>query len=112
MHGISGKQVKNQRSASLEWWADRCKNCVIDGAQGILSYAADHGPLQSGTHLGLLELENVRFTDFKASSAPMANEKEPLTILLKNVSVEFDSSAECKKPFAIAENANTTLIEQ
>ena len=59
-----------------------------------------------------LELENVRFTDLKAFSVPMANEDEPLTILLKNVSVEFDGSAECKKPFTIAENANTTLIEQ
>lgn len=88
------------------------KNCVIENAQGILFYKADTGPLQSGTHLGKLTLENVRFTDLKESSAPMANAKEPLTILLKDVSVHFCESASDKQPFTLAENANTTVIIQ
>ena len=77
-----------------------------------MSYTADHGTLQSGTHLGEFTLENVRFTDLKATSVPMANTDEPLTVRMKDVTVEFHESAASKTPFTIAENANTTLIVQ
>ena len=86
------------------------KNCVIENAKGILRYTADRGTLQSGTHLGKFVLENVCFTDLKESSCPMANADEPLTIMMKSVSVKFHSSADCKDPFTINENANITLI--
>ena len=42
----------------------------------------------------------------------MANADEPLTVRMKDVTVEFHESAAAKTPFTIAENANTTLIVQ
>lgn len=88
------------------------KNCVIENAKDILSYTADRGTLQSGTHLGEFTLENVRFTDLKETSAPMANAEEPLTIRMKDVLVEFHESATATKPFTLAEDSHTTLIVQ
>lgn len=88
------------------------KNCVIENAKDILSYTADKGTLQSGTHLGELTLENVRFTDLKETSTPLANADEPLTIRMKDVTVGFQESATVKQPFTIKENSNTTLIIQ
>ena len=76
----------------------------------ILNYNADKGRLQSGTHLGEFTLENVRFTDLKNTSAPMANKDEPLTIRMKNVIAEFHESATDSEPFTLEENCNTTLI--
>lgn len=84
------------------------KNCVIENANGILWYNADTGPLQSGTHLGELVLENVRFTDLKETSRPIASVAEPLTIRMKNVSVEFHETSADTEPFTVDEN--TTLI--
>ena len=86
------------------------KNCVIENAKDILNYTADKGKLQSGTHLGEFTLENVRFTDLKATSVPMANADEPLTIRMKDVTVEFHESAISNEPFFIGESSNTTLI--
>ena len=88
------------------------KNCVIENAKDILSYTADKGTLQSGTHLGEFTLENVRFTDLKATSAPMANADEPLTVRMKDVTVEFHPSSTDDTPFTIRENSNTTWIVQ
>ena len=86
------------------------KNCVIENAEGVLFYHADEGPLQSGTHLGELTLENVRFTDLKKSSLPTANAAEPLTIRLKNVSYTFDEAAGEHELFTLKDDSNTTLI--
>lgn len=88
------------------------KNCVIDNAEGVLYYNADVGPLQSGTHLGLISLENVRFTDAKQTSLPMADANEPLTVRLKDVSVEFHKSSGATKLFTCLENCHTTVIEE
>jgi hypothetical protein len=77
-----------------------------------LSYTADKGTLQSGTHLGEFTLENVRFTDLKTTSAPMANADEPLTVRMKDVIVEFHESATDNAAFTVGENSNTTLIVQ
>ncbi len=84
--------------------------CTIENAEDILFYNADQGPLQSGTHLGKLTLEDVRFTDLKTSSAPMADANEPLTVVMKNVSVEFADFDKDRAAFVLGENSNTTLI--
>ena len=86
------------------------KNCVIENAMDILNYTADKGRLQSGTHLGEFTLENVRFTDLKSASSPMANKDEPLTIRMKNVVIDFHESSTDTEPFILGENCNTTLI--
>lgn len=87
------------------------KNCVIENAEGILWYNADRGPLQSGTHLGTLTLENVTFTDLKQPSAPLADAKEPLTVILKNCSISFADGVE-REPFALTEESYTTVIKE
>jgi hypothetical protein len=86
------------------------KNCVIENAQDILRYIADKGTLQNGSHLGEFTMENVRLTDLKSTSVPMANKDEPLTIRMKNVVVEFHEAATDNAPFTLEENCNTTLI--
>ena len=86
------------------------KNCVIENAEGVLRYYADRGDLQIGTHWGELTLENVRFTDLKHTSTPMANADEPLVIRMKDVSVEFHESATDRALFTLDENSHTTLI--
>ena len=86
------------------------KNCLIENALDILGYMADSGPLQSGTHLGELTLENVRFTDLKTSSKPIGNADEPLTVRMKNVTAEFHESSQDTEAFSIEEGSNVTLI--
>ncbi|MBR2460632.1 MAG: hypothetical protein IKB34_05335 [Clostridia bacterium] len=86
------------------------KNCVIENAKDILNYAADRDVLQKGTYLGEFTLENVRFTDLKETSAPVARADVPLTVRMKDVSLEFHESATDAKAFTIAKDANTTLI--
>lgn len=86
------------------------KNCVIDNAEGILYYNADCGPLQSGTHLGVMTLENVHFTDAKQTSLPMAPADEPLTVRMKNVRMDFHPAVATQPPFTLKEGANTTII--
>lgn len=86
--------------------------CVIENAEDILWYNADQGPLQSGTHLGRLTFEDVRFTDLKTFSTPTADADEPLTILMKNVSIEFADFDKSRPAFVLNDNSNTTLIVQ
>ena len=66
--------------------------------------------LQTGSHLGELMLKNVRFVDLKHPSASLASKYEPLTIKMKDVSVEFCGSAQNKDAFIINKNSYTTLI--
>ena len=70
------------------------RNCLIENATRVLWYQADGGPLQSGTHLCELVLENVRFTDLKESAGVKASQEEPLTVRMKNVSVSFAEGLE------------------
>ena len=89
------------------------KDCVIENAKGILFYLADHDELQKGTYLGELILENVRFTDLHEHSFPQARPDCPLTVKMKNVSVEFVK--DCKTPqraFTLEEGCYTTVIEE
>ena len=88
------------------------KNCVIENAREILCYNADGHVLQCGTHLGTLTLENVRFIDLNKTSRPMANKDEPLTVVMKNVSVEFADSSTDTEAFTLGENCYTTLTEE
>ena len=86
------------------------KNCVFENMKGILYYRSGQTALQTGTPWGELLLENVRFTDLKESSIPMADPDEPLTIRMKNVSVTFDDSVWTKEAFILGDNAYTTVI--
>ena len=66
------------------------KNMIVENADEALYYHADsRGDLQSGDRLRELTFENVRFTGLKKSSVAEAAAEEPLTVRLKNVTVEF-----------------------
>lgn len=86
------------------------KDCVFDNIRNVLSYNADRPPLQAGTHLTDLTLENVTFTDLKAPSGPRANAEEPLTVRMKNVSATFVEEATIKELFIEREQAHTTFL--
>lgn len=87
------------------------KNCVIEGADRFLEYRADRGPLESGTHLTELTLENVTFTGLATPSVVAASAEEPLTIRLKNVSVSFREGAEPVGLFD-GKDPNTTIVTE
>lgn len=87
------------------------KNCLFEDLKAVLYYNADKGPLQSGTHLGKLILENVKFTNLKETSKPMADEKEPLTVYMKNVSVEFDETSTDREMFTVTPDSHTTITQ-
>ncbi len=89
------------------------KNCVIENAHAVLHYFADDvSMLHSGAHLTKFTLENVRFTDLKGASKPQASEKEPLTVILKNVTAEFIDEAPVKQLFKLDECLNTVIVEE
>ncbi len=85
------------------------KNCIFDNIHGALYYLADSSFLQNGTYLGEMILENVRFTDVKASARPMGKDTSPLKITMKNVTYSFVPEATDTELFEVAPNSHTTV---
>lgn len=85
------------------------RNCVIENAEYFLNYEADNGPLQTGTYLKDITLENVEFKGLKTASHVKASAKVPLTVTLKNVGVSFCDGAEDRTLFD-GTDENTRLI--
>jgi hypothetical protein len=88
------------------------KNCVFENIKGLFYYMSGQNPLQCGTGWGTLTLENVRFTDLKDPSMPMAKEDNPLKVVLKNVSVEYKAPRPQQPLFIAQENSFVTIIEE
>ena len=66
------------------------RNLIVENADEALYYRADSAKdLQSGDRLRELTFDNVRFTGLKHSSRVDAPAEEPLTVYLRNVTVEF-----------------------
>ena len=63
------------------------RNCTVENADTFMTYHADLAPLEAGTHLTEISLENVTFTGLLAPSPVAASAEEPLTVRLKNVRV-------------------------
>ena len=87
------------------------RNCIIENAKSMLSYHADREPLQAGTHLCELTLENVRFTGLHESADVRASAKEPLIVKMKNVSVFFRDDLENTGLFD-GKDEHTSLVEE
>lgn len=85
------------------------RNCVIENAEYFLCYEADNGPLQTGTYLKDITLENVEFKGLKTASRVKASAKVPLTVTLKNVGVSFCDGTADSALFNGADE-NTKLI--
>ena len=62
--------------------------------------------------MGELILENVRFVDLHEHSFPQARPDYPLTIKMKNVSVEFSSDCQIRRAFTLNEGCYTTVEEE
>ncbi len=85
------------------------RNGVVENPEFFLWYEADIAPLQTGTHLTELTLENVVFKGVKKLSAVKASADEPLTVTMKNVSVSFRADAKDNQLFD-GSDENTKLI--
>lgn len=85
------------------------RNCTIENPDYFMWYEPDTAPLQGGAYLRDITLENVEFKGVKRSSSVKANEKLPLTVTLKNVSVSFRDGAESDKLFD-GTDKNTKII--
>ena len=88
------------------------KDCVFENIHGALYYLADSSFIQNGIYLGELTLENVRFTDLKDPSMPMATKENPLKIILKNVSATYQAPREQKELFIARENSFVEIIQK
>ena len=85
------------------------RNLIVENADEVLYYHADSsGDLQSGDRLRELTFENVRFTGLQQSSVVEGSAEEPLTVRLKNVTVEFHTG-----PGSLfsPESTNVNIIE-
>ena len=89
------------------------KNCVIEDAEALLRYHAGNvSNLHAGTPLVRLTLENVKITDLKRTSRPLASADAPLTVVMKNTTVEFTPDAPIKEPFTLWDNSYVTVINE
>jgi len=88
------------------------ENCVFENIHSPLYYRADSSFIQNGIYLGEFTLKNVRFTDLKDPSVPMATKDNPLKIVMENVSVHFQAPREQKPLFTVEENAFVSVIQE
>ena len=86
------------------------ENCVFENIHSPLYYRADSSLIQNGIYLGTFTLKNVRFTDLKEPSVPMATKEYPLKIVLENVSASFQAPCEQKDLFTVEPNSFVTVI--
>ena len=87
------------------------RNLVIENATEVVHYHADKNPLQKGTYLSELTLENVRFTDLSYPSWCEAPAHVPLTVTLKDVSWSFKDGVQ-RPLFSVEQSVNTVCVGQ
>lgn len=88
------------------------RNCVIENADCFLDYHADCGPLQSGTHLAEMTLENVRFVGLNSVSQVDASAAEPLHITLRRVETHFREGAASVGELVNPASPNVTVTKE
>lgn len=88
------------------------ENCVFENIHSPLYYRADSSPIQNGIYLGEFTLKNIRFTDLKEPSVPMAIKEYPLKIVMENVSASFQAPRTQKDLFTVEENSFVRIIQE
>ena len=88
------------------------KDCVFENIDGVLAYQADSSCIQNGTYLEELTFKNVRFTDIKKTSVPMAKREHPLTIVMKNVAFSLVEESGRKEMFEILEDSFVKIVDE
>ena len=72
------------------------RNCLVETVDRLMLYTADGGPLESGAYLSDMTFENVTFKGMLWPAQCVPGEKVPLTVTLKNCSVDFrEETREC-----------------
>ncbi|MBQ8576880.1 MAG: hypothetical protein IJ449_02780 [Clostridia bacterium] len=86
------------------------RNVTIENLEHLLWYHADEGPLQTGTHLAEMTLENVTLTGLNYPSPVKASTEEPFTLILKNVQYSFREKALATGGLTDGTDLNTKVI--
>ncbi|MBP3919356.1 MAG: right-handed parallel beta-helix repeat-containing protein [Clostridia bacterium] len=86
------------------------RNCTVENLDHFLWYHADQKPLQCGTHLTELILENVTFQNQGFPSNVTASEEEPLIIKLKNVQVSYRDGGNTAAGLTDGQDPNTKIV--
>ena len=72
------------------------RNCLVETVDRLMLYTADGGPLESGAYLSDMTFENVTFKGMLWPAQCVPSAKVPLTVTLKNCSVDFrEETREC-----------------
>ena len=72
------------------------RNCLVETVDRLMLYTADGGPLESGAYLSDMTFENVTFKGMLWPAQCVPSAKVPLTVTLKNCSVDFrEESKDC-----------------
>ena len=72
------------------------RNCLVETVDRLMLYTADGGPLESGAYLSDMTFENVTFKGMLWPAQCVPSPKAPLTVTLKNCSVDFrEETREC-----------------
>lgn len=84
------------------------RDCTLENFTKLINYHADMPPLQVGTHLAELVLENVEIRGVAHACHVDASPQTPLTIVLRNV--RCDSPAPLLDALFYALDAHTTVV--
>ena len=72
------------------------RNCLVETVDRLMLYTADGGPLESGAYLSDMTFENVTFKGMLWPAQCVPSAKVPLTVTLKNCTVDFrEETREC-----------------
>ena len=72
------------------------RNCLVETVDRLMLYTADGGPLESGAYLSDMTFENVTFKGMLWPAQCVPSAKVPLTVTLKNCTVDFrEESKDC-----------------
>ena len=72
------------------------RNCLVETVDRLMLYQADGGPLESGAYLADMTFENVTFKGMLYPAHCIPSAKVPLTVTLKNCTVDFrEESRDC-----------------
>ena len=87
------------------------RNCLVETVDRLMLYTADGGPLESGAYLSDMTFENVTFKGMLWPAQCVPSTKVPLTVTLKNCSVDFrEETRECGYGLFAEGTENLTLV--
>ena len=87
------------------------RNCLVEMVDRLMLYTADGGPLESGAYLSDMTFENVTFKGMLWPAQCVPGAKVPLTVTLKNCTVDFrEESKDCGYGLFAEGTENLTVV--